>query len=130
MSKQIVKRINGIVMAIMLGLVGVQGASAEQLSYDDAVKCSAYFITTSALLDMAGQKEASSQYGSAAEYFYNESSRLASGKSDEQVEKEVMSSADMMADVVIADMDNYATLEKMYEKSCIAKAEATMASLN
>ena len=130
MSKQIKNRIKGLGLAAMLVLLGAQSVSAEQLSYDDAVKCSAYFLTTSALLEMTDNKPMASQYESAAEYFYGESSRLANGKSDEQVEQAIMSTADTMADVVIQDMDNYAKLESLYENSCIAKAEATMASAN
>ena len=41
-----------------------------------------------------------------------------------------MSTAETMASVIKQDMDNYTKLESMFENSCIAQAEATMASLN
>ena len=120
MSNQLVKRIKGLGLAVMLVFIGQQSAFADQLSYNDAVVCSAYFMTTSALLETSDDKKLAGDYEMAAEYFYSESSRLANGET----------SAETMADVVIEDFDNYAKLESLYENSCIAKAEATMASAN
>ena len=130
MSKQLVKRIKGIGLAVMLVFIGQQSAFADQLSYNDAVVCSAYFMTTSALLEMSDDQKLADDYEMAAEYFYSESTRLANGETDEQVEQAIMTSAETMADVVIEDFDNYAKLESLYENSCIAKAEATLASAN
>ena len=130
MATNMAKRIKGMGLAVMLVMLGHQTVFAQQLAYNDAVKCTAYFITTAQLLEASDNKKMAGQYEVAAEYFYEESGRLAGSQTGEEVEQAIVSSVETMTSVIKQDMDNYTKLESMFENSCIAKAEATMASAN